>query len=71
MTKNLGIITEPKSIRINIPIKINESLEHDNKIIVNCNEYLVNIQKKRLANYCSNMGMNIKKELSSLLESLN
>ena len=61
MTKNLGIITEPKSIRINIPIKINESLEHDNKIIVNCNEYLTEYTKKETSQLLLKYGHEHKK----------
>ena len=34
------IITEVKTICINLPIKINESLEHDIKFIISCNESL-------------------------------
>ena len=34
------IITEVKTICINLPIKINEILEHDIKFIVSCNESL-------------------------------
>ena len=66
-------ITEPKSICIDLPTKINESLEHDIKlryVSMNLllNEYAI---KTRLSNYCSNMDINIKKELRYLLKSLN
>ena len=66
-------ITEPKSICIDLLTKINESLEHDIKLwYVSMNlllkEYAI---KTRLSNYCSNMDINIKKELRYLLKSLN
>ena len=72
--KDLAIITSPNTIPVDLPIKINESLKHDIKFIVSCNKSLVeNKIRKRLANnYMGvNMCMNIKKELSYLLESLN
>ena len=65
-------ITEPKYICIDLPTKINESLEHDIKFMVSCNEPLTEYTiKARLSHYCSNMDMNIKKELRYLLKSLN
>ena len=72
--KDLAIITSPNTIPVDLPIKINKSLKHDIKFIVSCNKSLVeNKIRKRLANnYMGvNMCMNIKKELSYLLESLN
>ena len=72
--KDLAIITSPNTIPVDLPIKINESLKHDIKFIVGCNKSLVeNKIRKRIANnYMGvNMCMNIKKELSYLLESLN
>ena len=36
----LVIITEPKSVRIDLPININKSLEHDIKFMVSRNESL-------------------------------
>ena len=32
------IIAEPKTISINLPIKINESPENDIKLIISCNK---------------------------------
>ena len=36
--ENLVIIPSPKTIRVNLPIKINQSLKHNVKFIVRCNE---------------------------------
>ena len=38
--ENLVIIVSPKTIRVNLPRKINQSLKHDIKFIVVCDEYL-------------------------------
>ena len=45
--KKLVIIAKPKSIQIDLPIKINKILEHDIKFIVIYNEYLTEYTKKR------------------------
>ena len=48
--KNLVIIIPAKAIRANLSIKINESLKYEIKIIVSCNESL--IQYKIKNNIC-------------------
>ena len=66
------IITEPKSIRIDLPVKINESLEHDIKFIVSLNESLTEYtMKSEISQLLFKYGHEHKKEVSYLLESLN
>ena len=62
--KNLVIITLPKTICVDLPIKINESLKNDIKFIVSRNESLAEykIKKEIFRLFMSvNMCMNIKK----------
>ena len=59
------IKTEAKTIRIDLTIKINESLEHDIKLIVGHNEYFTEYTIKiMINNYCLNMNMNMKESLN-------
>ena len=69
--EKLVMITLPKTIRVDLSIKINWSLRHDMKFIVRRDESLPEYTiKKKLSNYCSNMIMNLLiKQLSYLLES--
>ena len=63
--KNLVIIISLKTICVDLPLKLNESLKHDIESIVSCNESLAEYKKKRFPNYhmVVNMYLNIKKEL--------
>ena len=63
---NLVTIIKPKSINIDLLRKINESIKDHIKVIVSRNESLAEFTTKTwLDNYFSNMGMNIKNNLSS------
>ena len=64
----LVIVVLPKTIRVDLPIKVKKSLKHEIKFIINLNESFAEYAiKNELANYFSNMdmniGMNIKKKL--------
>ena len=63
----LVIITKPRTIPIDLPIKINESLDYDIKFIIgrteSSAEYAEYAIKTRLDKYCIHMDMNIKKNL--------
>ena len=67
-SKNLVVITSPKTIRVDLSIRIDESLKHDIKFTVSCHESLAEYKIKKKFTY---FYMNIKKELSYLLQSLN
>ena len=44
--KNLVIVVSPKTICVNLPIKISQNLEHDIKYIISCNESLAEYTMK-------------------------
>ena len=45
--ENLVIITSTKTICVNLPIKINQNLNHDIKFILSRNEFLAEYTIKR------------------------
>ena len=66
------IIAEPKTISINLPLKINESPENDIKLIISCKKSFAEFAiKNHIRQLLFKYGYDHKKELSYLLESLN
>ena len=67
--KTCVIITKPKSIQIDLPVKINKSLQHDIKFIVIRNGYLIEYTNKEIRQFLFKYGHEHKKR-KYLLESL-
>ena len=67
--ENVAKIISPKTICVHLPIKINQSLNHDIKFTLSCNESLAEYTRKDeiiqlLLKYEHEYGYEHKKELS-------